>query len=270
MKTDNRPVYSIIDLETTGLDFSAEIVEIGLVQLNANLEVCYTWDALVLPENLFKLTGDTITIHGIVPSMLFDKQFPATDWKTIWNALTQQVHNTILCGHNVNFDIRIMAQNYRYHPQNVPEFMNKFSPGRPVDTKAFFSKSLQKLAEEFKEEWPVPDAHLGFMPHTALFDCWCVATLMRQIKDKLKNLRDSFEPCFLVERKMSTLKTRMLALPIHQGEVVAAVQEEEPQDVLAEELSQLEAPEFPDPLETEEAEADIKRWSYYEEASKEI
>lgn len=95
----NKP-YFILDTETTGLDSSAEICQIAII----NSEGDTLLDTLVKP--LKPIPNDAIAIHGITNAMVEDAP--------TWEELTTQIYN-ILTGqtvviYNVSYDLSLMNQ----------------------------------------------------------------------------------------------------------------------------------------------------------------
>ncbi len=97
--------YTVFDTETTGLDPDGgdEIISIGAVRIvNGRLLKQEQFDQLIDPKRHLPLKS--IKFHGIRPEMLADKP-------TIEEALPmfqRFVQDTILVGHNVAFDMRML------------------------------------------------------------------------------------------------------------------------------------------------------------------
>ncbi len=106
---DNRPLtaltYTVFDTETTGLDPKGgdEIISIGAVRIvNGRLLKEEKFDQLVNPRR--NVPADSIKYHGIRPDML--KNQPTIDH--VLPEFQRFAHNTILVGHNVAFDMRML------------------------------------------------------------------------------------------------------------------------------------------------------------------
>ena len=90
----------ILDTETTGLDYDAEIVQVSLIDMEGRVLM----DTLVKPS--ISIPEDAIRIHGITNEMVVDApRFAEIDGK-----LMDLVRNKILVIYNVSFDIRMIAQ----------------------------------------------------------------------------------------------------------------------------------------------------------------
>jgi DNA polymerase-3 subunit epsilon len=100
----NELIYTVFDTETTGLDPRAdEIISIGALRIvNGRLLRDESFDRLVNPHR--SLTGESIRFHKIRPGML-DNQ---PDIKTTLPLFHRFVEDTVLVGHNVAFDMKML------------------------------------------------------------------------------------------------------------------------------------------------------------------
>lgn len=97
--------YTVFDTETTGLDPSAgdEIISIGAVRIvNGRMLKQEQFDQLIDPKRHLPLKS--IKFHGIRPEMLVDK--PTIE--KVLPGFQRFVQDTILVGHNVAFDMRML------------------------------------------------------------------------------------------------------------------------------------------------------------------
>lgn len=94
--------FTIIDLETTGLDPTFdEIIEVGAIRVR-NGDVTDTFNSLVKPEK--EVDAFITEITGITNEMLAD----APSISEIFPDFLSFVSNDIIVGHNVNFDINFV------------------------------------------------------------------------------------------------------------------------------------------------------------------
>lgn len=94
--------FTIIDLETTGLDPTFdEIIEVGAIKVR-NGDVTDTFSSLVKPEK--EVDAFITEITGITNEMLAD----APSISEIFPDFLSFVSNDIIVGHNVNFDINFV------------------------------------------------------------------------------------------------------------------------------------------------------------------
>ncbi|NNF98429.1 MAG: PAS domain-containing protein [Desulfobacteraceae bacterium] len=97
--------YTIFDTETTGLDPMGgdEIVAVGAVRIvNSRLLRAETFEQLVDPGR--DIPRESIKIHGILPDMVQGQ--PTIE--QVLPAFHQYAENTVLVGHNVAFDMRML------------------------------------------------------------------------------------------------------------------------------------------------------------------
>jgi len=106
---DNRPlkdlVYTVFDTETTGLDPHGgdEIVSIAALRIiNGRMLRTEHFDQLINPQRT--LPWASIKFHGIRPEMLIDQ--PCIE--EVLPRFYQFVQDTVLIGHNVAFDMRML------------------------------------------------------------------------------------------------------------------------------------------------------------------
>lgn len=94
--------YTILDIETTGLDFEyCEIIEVGALKIRGG-EVVDRFSSLVRPQNQI---DDFITdLTGITNEMLESAPTFSEISKDFYNF----VSNDILVGYNINFDVNFL------------------------------------------------------------------------------------------------------------------------------------------------------------------
>ncbi|WP_290776305.1 3'-5' exonuclease [Anaerofustis sp.] len=99
--------YCVIDIETTGLDPNEnEIIEIGAIKVR-NKEIISEYQTLVKPEK-DTLSEKITDITGITSDMIKDKR----TIKEVVPEFDDFIKGEILLGHNVNFDINFLYDNY--------------------------------------------------------------------------------------------------------------------------------------------------------------
>jgi len=101
--------YTIVDIETTGLDpVNNEIIEIGALKLE-NLKIIDSFSALIKPKT--NLPKKIVEITGITEEMLVDKpeiQDVLVDFENF-------LSDNIVIAHNSDFDIGFLQQNFSRH-----------------------------------------------------------------------------------------------------------------------------------------------------------
>jgi DNA polymerase-3 subunit epsilon len=96
----DRPVY--LDTETTGLHLSAEVIEIGIVDDDANV----LFDSLVRPRG--KIDPAAARVHGITLEELRE----APTWEQIWPEAETVLMGRRIGVYNVEFDLRLLKQSH--------------------------------------------------------------------------------------------------------------------------------------------------------------
>jgi DNA polymerase III subunit epsilon len=124
---DQHPVY--LDTETTGLDKTAEIVEISVIDTDGSTLV----DTLVRPSQT--IPAEVMRVHHITNEMVQKAQ----PWPFLWNSIKPALNGRVVVIYNSDFDIRMIKQTHdRYK-------MRWDFTGRPFD--------LMTLYARFNGEW---------------------------------------------------------------------------------------------------------------------
>lgn len=93
----------IFDTETTGLKFDEdEIIQIGAIKLNSKFEIINKLNVLVKAN---KSVGDSYHIHKISDN---DLKAKGIDKKVALEKLMKFIGNSVIVGHNVSFDIKML------------------------------------------------------------------------------------------------------------------------------------------------------------------
>lgn len=100
---NEKPVY--IDTETTGLDKTAEIVEIAVI----NHDGSTLYESLVRPSR--PIPPDLVSIHGIDNHMV-EK---APTFPVVWATLRSLLLDRKIAVYNAEFDLRMMRQSYEIY-----------------------------------------------------------------------------------------------------------------------------------------------------------
>jgi DNA polymerase-3 subunit epsilon len=93
------------DTETTGLDSGAEIVEIGVVDVDGQSVL----ESLVRPCR--RIPSGATAVHGISDDMVLD----APTWVEIWPQLKRLLADRRVGIFNADFDLRMMRQSHEQH-----------------------------------------------------------------------------------------------------------------------------------------------------------
>ena len=93
------------DTETTGLDSGAEIVEIGVVDVDGQTVL----ESLVRPRR--RIPSGATAVHGISDDMVLD----APTWVEIWPQVKRLLADRRVGIFNADFDLRMMRQSHEQH-----------------------------------------------------------------------------------------------------------------------------------------------------------
>ena len=104
--------FVCLDLETTGLEESAEIIEVGMVKV-VDGEIVERFDQLVQPT---RPIPEAITLlTGIDDDMVHDKPF----WEDVEQAVIDFIGDHLLVAHNISFDRSMLENHLGYETQNL-------------------------------------------------------------------------------------------------------------------------------------------------------
>lgn len=95
--------YVVLDIETTGLENSDEITEIGAVKIR-NGRISEQWTTLVKPTK--KLTPENVKLTGITEEMLKDAPLP----EEIFPDFMKFIDGTVLVAHYADFDLSFIRR----------------------------------------------------------------------------------------------------------------------------------------------------------------
>jgi len=97
---ESHPIY--LDTETTGMHLSAEVIEIGIIDDDANV----LFDSLIRPRG--KIDPAAARVHGITSEMLAD----APSWDETWPKAEAVLMDRRVGVYNVEFDLRLLKQSH--------------------------------------------------------------------------------------------------------------------------------------------------------------
>lgn len=94
----------VLDCETTGVYTTDRVVEVAAVTLDLAGQVIDEWETLVNP---CRDVGPT-WLHGVTADMVAD----APTFDQIAEELAARVHESLVCAHNLPFDVRMLTAEY--------------------------------------------------------------------------------------------------------------------------------------------------------------
>jgi DNA polymerase-3 subunit epsilon len=96
--------FAVVDTETTGFGLTDRVIEIGVVLLDDELGPEGEWDTLINPH---RSLGPT-SVHHIRPTDVAG----APQFSAIAGEFIEQVRGRVVVGHNVEFDARMLNQEF--------------------------------------------------------------------------------------------------------------------------------------------------------------
>ncbi|MBV7363255.1 3'-5' exonuclease [Actinomycetaceae bacterium TAE3-ERU4] len=103
--TSVAPTYAVVDLETSALSPEyGRIIEVGIVQLSAELEVEQTWQTLLNPGAGVGRSD----IHGIRRADVLD----APTFGQVADKIAELLNGRIIVAHNTRFDLSFLHAEY--------------------------------------------------------------------------------------------------------------------------------------------------------------
>lgn len=162
--------YVVLDIETTGLQETASVIEIAALRIVQG-EITEQFSALIRQE--MPLPPDIMELTGITDQMLAEQ---GIDAKQALSQFLAFCKNTMLVGHNIHFDVRFLSRMCEKH--GFPVIRNRLTDTMRLARKKLDcnSYSLEAVGDAFE---------LGHdRLHRGLADCM----LTYRIYEKLKGL----------------------------------------------------------------------------------
>lgn len=172
----------ILDTETTGFSDDAEVIEIGIIDLEGN----------VLMDTLIQCQGDisqdAIDIHGITKEMLID----APEWSEIHKQLSTLLENTdYVIIYNNSYDTRLIKQTVKRYELELPSYRTRCAMREYANT--YFDGEWVPLGEAAHYE---NVDKTDIKAHSAIGDCemtrqvWLALEAEKEKKAKRRTKRD--------------------------------------------------------------------------------
>ena len=107
-------IYSVIDVETTGLSPAGgdRVLEIGIARLNEDGSIEAVLDTLVNPERPVSATQ----VHGISDAMVAD----APRFADLCSRIDSLLDGTVISAHNAAFDMSFLKEEFRRSGHRLP------------------------------------------------------------------------------------------------------------------------------------------------------
>jgi DNA polymerase-3 subunit epsilon len=175
-------VFSVVDTETTGLDIGeARVINIAAVKVQ-NFKIIDFYNSFINPE--IPIPRESIKWHNITDEMVQDK--PKVD--EILPDFINFVDNSIIVGHHINFDIRMINK----------EMMGSFGCelyNHWLDTMLIYSRAIVKKDGHYTLDHLLDMYHVTCNGrHTALGDALATAEvftkMIMQASREFKTIRE--------------------------------------------------------------------------------
>ena len=184
--------YIVIDTETTGLYKGSRLVQLGWIVFDKNGNKLSENEYLIKPVN-YKIPESAIAIHKITTEQAIERGLlPQEVLSYFMNDIFKP--NTLLIGHNIKFDIRILETELK--------LLNIFPKNLPISTYCTMlsTKNICKIPSAHYRDFKNPSLielyrHLfkkGFAnAHNALADCRATAECFFELK-RLNLIQNSY------------------------------------------------------------------------------
>lgn len=195
--------FTIIDLETTGLDPTFdEIIEVGAIKVK-NGNVTDTFNSLVKPEE--EIDEFITEITGITNEMLAD----APSISEVLPNFLSFVGDDIILGHNVNFDINFVYDIYS-------KLYNKYFSNSFTDTLRLSRRLLPEL-EHHRLKDLINHFEINIeRQHRSLDDCKATFECYNKLKSLALEKYENFDNFYSAIKKKSSNKKSSKQLDLSQ------------------------------------------------------
>lgn len=178
--------YCVIDIETTGLssDFDS-IIEVSGILFENGQEVAH-YTSLIKPDAVYE-DGSYIDefieeLTGITNKMLSS----APDPKTVLQEFKDFIGDNILVGHNVNFDINFLYDNFKHYLSAI--FNNDFVDTMRLSRILHPEESHHRLVD-LSERYNIDYSNA----HRSLVDCQITELCYEHLKEEILSQNGSFD-----------------------------------------------------------------------------
>lgn len=187
--------YVIVDIETTGLDTNYdEIIEIGAIKIKNN-EIVDTYNTLIKPK--YEIDEYITELTGITNEMVADA--PSID-KVIGN-FKEFISDSILVGHNFNFDLNFLYDNSMNILNNPIE--NNF-----IDTMRLARFLLKDLKHhrliDIAKNYNIDSSN----SHRAIEDCRITYSCYKALMEEAKNNYSKIDGFYEIFKKKSSFSAK--------------------------------------------------------------
>lgn len=167
--------YVILDLETTGLDFSRdEIIEVGMLRVADN-KVVETFNVLLIPSKLISKQIEALT--GITNELLENEGCVIGD---IIQDIKCFIGDSILLGHNIKFDLCFLNKALFSCLQESLD--NQYYDTIDIYTKLLNGRKASKKLSDVAATYKINVAE----KHRSLADCYTIKAVYDLLRQKIE------------------------------------------------------------------------------------
>ncbi|WP_018864394.1 3'-5' exonuclease [Thioalkalivibrio sp. ARh3] len=230
-------MYVVIDTETTGLSPRHDrIIEFAAIGLDDTGAIEWEWCSLINPEQAGTGNGLAVQVHQIYPRDVAE----APTFADLAGHLSRMLSGRALVGHNVRFDLGMLAAEFKRLQQDVPEV--------PQICTSTLARQLGFRPYGLKDCCDALDIDLDGMHH-ALADARATARLAQRLVDfssetmrrEITNCTRGLEPWpnvpvvteTAVTRRIPPVRGRAMARPIPPESMGEETQSTESEDALS-------------------------------------
>ena len=163
-KASEAEQFVVLDVETTGLGRSDQVIELGMVTIYPNGSVTERWESLIRPS--VPITPAAARVNRITRQMLSG----APTFTDLLPEIARRIERSCIVAHNAAFDTRMLRQDFERSGSEL-------DPGSPIDTYAVTRKKLEDALRDF-----------GIRPsgsHRAMADASATAELFLRIAEQV-------------------------------------------------------------------------------------
>ncbi len=183
--------YVVIDTETTGLDFDfCDIIEVCAIRYSDGQRVdCFS--TLVQPCQCVDLEGNTFYVNSFITNLTGitnDMLAVAPSPDDILPALRDFIGDSVLIGHNVNFDVNFLYDSFKYHIGHA--FSNDY-----IDTLRIARKFFPELAHHRLSDVAAACKISQPQAHRAEADCIVTAQCYEVMRSAILGRETEYDFC---------------------------------------------------------------------------
>jgi len=156
--------FVVLDVETTGLGRSDQVIELGMVTIDPKGSVTERWESLIRPS--VPISPAAARVNRITRQMLRG----APTFTDLLPEIARRIERSCIVAHNAAFDTRMLRQDFKRSGSEL-------DPGSPIDTYAVTRKKLEDSLRDF-----------GIRPsgsHRAMADASATAELFLRIAERV-------------------------------------------------------------------------------------